>query len=326
MGSTTSTSRTRYDSKGNPIETTTTSNSSTPDPKHVKPTAATYGFNRLFASWLKGEGKEIGAILKKAIKEEWTPERFQQAVAGTKWAQKRTAAQERFDLGVIGDKATWQKNMADQQKAIKTQAAKWGVTLSDKVAADMAHRATRNAFTADDIDLMLADQVRVGETPLQGEASVAVDDLRAMANKYGMKVSDKVLTSQVQTLLRTGAGVDTMEDYYREQAKTMFPSVAKDLDRGLTVEDVLQPYVSTAASLLDLNPADLDYTDEKWKKALSFTGDKGTDEQRRMSSGEWERTLRTDPTYGYDRTTTAMSEARSFAGSLMSAFGIGGAQ
>ena len=228
---------------------------------------------------------------------------------------------------MIGDKATWQKNMADQQKAIQTQAAKWGVTISPKVAADMAHRATRNAFTADDIDLMLADQVRVGgETPLQGEASVSVDQLRAMANKYGVKVSNATLTSQVQTLLKTGAGPETMEDYYREQAKTLFPSVAADLDRGLTVEDVMQPYVQEAASLLDLNPADLDYTDEKWRKALSFTGDKGVDEQRRMTSGEWEKTLRTDPKYGYDRTTKAMGEARSFAGSLMSAFGIGGAQ
>ena len=50
MGNTRSTSTTKYDSNGNPISTTTTSNSTSPDPKNTKPTAATFGFNRLFAS------------------------------------------------------------------------------------------------------------------------------------------------------------------------------------------------------------------------------------------------------------------------------------
>jgi hypothetical protein len=55
-----------------------------------------------------------------------------------------------------------------------------------------------------------------------------------------------------------------------------------------------------------------------YEVALSF-GDEG--KKRAMTTGEWEKLLRTDARYGWEKTENAKTEARSLANNLAQAFG-----
>lgn len=155
-----------------------------------------------------------------------------------------------------------------------------------------------------------------------GTAKVAAQ-LKEQADAYLIPMDEasrkawamKVTTGEVQPT--------EFVDYLRTQAKSMFGSNAalmQAIDRGVTVTEWAAPYRAMAANTLELAPESIDLTDARWRRAL----DGGKDEKGQpttMSLSDWERTLKTDTSYGYDRTKQARTQAAQFATSLSQMFG-----
>lgn len=152
-----------------------------------------------------------------------------------------------------------------------------------------------------------------------GTAKVA-SQLKEQADAYLVPMDDqsrrdwamKVITGEVQ-----GA---EFADYVKEQAKSLFPSLAAAIDRGVTVTAYAAPYRALAAQALEVAPESINLADPRWRRALDGSrDDKG--QPAAMSLSEWERTIKTDGTYGWDRTKQARQQAAQFASSLMEKFG-----
>jgi hypothetical protein len=62
-------------------------------------------------------------------------------------------------------------------------------------------------------------------------------------------------------------------------------------------------------------PESIDFNDPKFSMAF------GTRDKPSMSLSEWMDTLKSDPKYGYDKTSQAKSDARSMVMSMAKAFG-----
>jgi hypothetical protein len=98
----------------------------------------------------------------------------------------------------------------------------------------------------------------------------------------------------------------------------MFPSLAADLERGLDVETLVNPFREMAARTLEINPANIDFSESKWNAALNFSDDKG---RRMMTLNEWGQYLRETPEYGYEYTSQAHNRAYEIAETLGKTFG-----
>jgi hypothetical protein len=133
---------------------------------------------------------------------------------------------------------------------------------------------------------------------------------RAYFNNASPDAIERVLTGQI-----------TNDDYIRQQrelAKTRYGHLAGLIDQGVTLEDLAANYKSSAAKLLEIDPNQIDMSQGNYEIALSF-GEEG--KKRAMTTGEWEKLLRTDPRYGWEKTNNAKTEARSLATNLAQAFG-----
>lgn len=129
-------------------------------------------------------------------------------------------------------------------------------------------------------------------------------------NKASEDAVTKVLTGEMTT-----------EDFQRQQrtiAKTRYSHLSDLIDQGVTLEDLASSYKQSAAKLLEVDPNSIDMSDANYEIALAYDGDKG---KRTMTTGEWERLLRTDSRYGWEKTENAKSEARSLASNIAQAFG-----
>jgi len=122
----------------------------------------------------------------------------------------------------------------------------------------------------------------------------------------------KIITGEMQ-----GA---EFADYVKEQSKSLFPTLAAAIDRGITVADYATPYRSLAAQTLEVAPESINLSDAKWRRALDGSrDDKGA--PMAMSLSEWERTIKNDGQYGWDRTKQARQQAAQFASTLMEKMG-----
>ena len=139
-----------------------------------------------------------------------------------------------------------------------------------------------------------------------------VNDARAYFNTAGAdeKTVESVLTGGI-----------VREDFLRQQreiAKKRYPHLADLIDQGVSLESLSGSFKQSAAKLLELDPTTIDMSTGDFEVALNF-GEEG--KRRVMTSGEWEKLLRTDSRYGWEKTEKAKTEARSLASSLAQAFG-----
>lgn len=124
--------------------------------------------------------------------------------------------------------------------------------------------------------------------------------------------------SSIESVL---TGTITTQDFQRQQreiAKKRYGHLADLIDQGVTLEDLAGNYKQTAAKLLEVDPNTIDMSQGDYEIALSF-GEEG--KKRAMTTGEWEKLLRTDARYGWEKTENAKTEARSLASNLAQAFG-----
>jgi hypothetical protein len=126
------------------------------------------------------------------------------------------------------------------------------------------------------------------------------------------------------TKLASGA-VDqaAITGYAQEQAKSLFPGLADAISRGVTVRQYADPYLQIANQELGINTSTVSLTDPKWMKAIN-TIDPKTGARTSMNLSDWTSLVRSDPTYGYDKTTQASSQAADFAGRLGQMMGATG--
>jgi hypothetical protein len=106
------------------------------------------------------------------------------------------------------------------------------------------------------------------------------------------------------------------QDFFKEQAKLMYPNAAALFDSGKTLADIASGYFSEAADLLGKSPDEMDLTDPMWTGFLN-----GAD-GKILSKDEWVRVIKTDSKYGYDKSQNARNEAATLTDQLFAAFGM----
>jgi hypothetical protein len=86
----------------------------------------------------------------------------------------------------------------------------------------------------------------------------------------------------------------------------------------MTMKSIAANYRTSAARLLELDENAIDMSTGAFEQAVSF-GEEG--KKRLMTNSEWEKLLRTDPQYGWEKTNNAKDEARSLSANIAQAFG-----
>ena len=299
---------------------------------------AEYGFNRRFLD----DHPEIERLVKQAFHQQWTVERFQAEVKDTGWWKRTSAPQRAWDMLEAETPQEADRQVADKRKDLLKQAQQMGVPLPNNRADQLARAALRNGMTETEVlsfmaarfditpDLTKQQKKRMTKREEQqwlarhknddpgtvlGVAGETLTALEEMSRAYGVTVSNKTLQKQVQKVIAGEQNVSSLQDYYIEQAKALYPTLNDKLDAGMTVQDMLNPYQEIAAKELGMMPDSMDPTDKKWTAAL--TGGKNG----MMTADEWQQTVRTDQRYGWDKGAVAKQMAAQLTNDLAKMFG-----
>jgi hypothetical protein len=326
---------TTYDAEGKPVKTV----SKTPNPKTRKTVnpedSEFYQRYGLYSELLSDpQWSEVRDLMDRAQKayqdgEEWTDEKFWDEYNKTQFAKDRNRNEELFDLGMSSPNAdTWIQKVDDKFAEIKQSAQRVGLNVPDSELRAQAEKMVRSGLPATSMDAYWQSTYLNKTSEIQndslmmdnvtGTASDIQDQLKTLANSYGIRVTDDLLRQKTGEALGQGERwrewVSGQEDFFREQAKIMYPKAAEMLDR-MSLQQISEPYFADAAQTLGISPAQMDLLDPKWTGFLN--GENGV-----LSRDEWERVLKTDAKYGWDKTTKARQEYSSLADDLLSAFGM----
>lgn len=286
------------------------------NPMTARQLAENYGYAW---SFLK-QHSDVWKVFQQAVTKNYSPDRFKAAIRGTGWWKKTEASVRQYQLEVASDPRGVASKIAAVQATLAGQASSMGALMSTATLRKMAQNAYMHNWNADQIRTQLGNYVKAVNGVYHGAAANDSDAIKQMAWRNGINLSDKTVQSWVQAIEKGQQTKDYYQQYVRTQAKSLAPSFAKELDAGMDLFDIANPYMESKARLLQLDPASIDLNDQDVRQALSAKTPDG--KPTSMSLWEFEQNMRNKPQYM--KTDAARDSAYSIAHKVLNDFGFMG--
>jgi hypothetical protein len=273
-----------------------------------------------------GELGQLGKLLLKAVEQGYSEKKFLDEAMLTDWWQSNAGSvRERIiDLnkykelqkkGLDVSKSDFGMYQTDKMRQVKDRAKKLaGVTLDDADAQKIVEDIY-NGFLDNDplaIDRLIIPYVskstnlygKGAVTGFGGEALQVQQSLASIAKANGLSVADilpklgaavagqDAEQTTIQEILSGNIDLNTVLSNARQIAAQGQPEyVRKLLGGGYNLEDIYAPYKQTMASVLEINPDQIDLNDNSLRMAINEKGD--------MNIYDYKKALRQDSRWQY---------------------------
>lgn len=285
-----------------------------PDKPKPRDKAAEFGFDLAFLKSIP----EIWKLAQRAIDNDWDQGRFTAEFRETEWFRTRSATTRAAISGRITDPGTWEQRLNQSRAAVRDMAVALGAQVDEDQITKIAERFLKFGWSDNQLRDILAQSVKEGaQGTYGGQAAADVAQLRSLAERNGVELSDPTLRSWVQRMA-AGESIDGFEQYVREMASSAFPQFADRLQAGADLADIADPYRQQMARVLELNPEEITLQDPTIRKALQTVDAEG----KPMTKPLWafERELKQDTRWR--KTTNARDQLMDAGRQVLSDFGL----
>jgi hypothetical protein len=292
---------------------------------------------------------ELGDLLVKAVDGGWDAEKFLSAAKLTKWWQSNAATfrtriidkakyNELRSSGVDVSKTDYGQYLSKQMRNVKAQAKTIaGVTLDDAQAQAIAEKIYDGNLDDDPLAINRLIIPYIGKvtdryaktdvTTYGGQALQNYQMLQGIAKSNGLSLKD--ILPQISTTLTGGdlekavlqgiaAGdidINRVAQNARMVAAQGQPEYVRNLlNQGYDLAQIYAPYKQTMASILELDPEQIDLNDPTLRSAINNNGD--------MNIYDFKKALRRDNRWQY--TEAARQDVSNAALSVLRDFGFQG--
>lgn len=278
--------------------------------------AANYGFALAF---MKSD-KELWGLFKKASdpKNSWTVQRFVAGLKNTGWYKKKSESVRQYELLRTTDPATLAQRRQQMDSQIHDLAAQMGASFPSGSRSRIVDNALKYGWNENQIRDTVAGFIRTVNGVYNGQAGSNIESLRQTAWRNGINMAPTTLQNYARQIAMGNAGVKFYQDLIRKQAKSLAPSFAAEIDAGMDLYDIANPYIQAKAKILEKNPADIDLFDNDVRKALS--GKDAAGKPSTMSLWQFEQSLRKNPEW--NKTQNAQDSMMSTARKVLQDFGF----
>lgn len=271
-----------------------------------------------FVGTLANSIPDLRGILDQAISQELQPEAFTRLVQDSGWWKNNAESVRQLNQTAALDPATFDQNIRNAADKIALMANQMGRHVDNTalawnaLALNWDDEQIKHALTFDSHLGVTADNT------LMGDAAQVETHLREVAGSYGIGYTDTSVRDFVTRIQRGDDSVDGWEQLMRARAKAQFPHLASQIDAGMSVRDIADPYIATYAQTLEVPETSLTLSDPRIQQALNQRNPDGTAVTKPM--WKFQRELKDDPRW--DKTTNARTEASSVLHQIGKDFGF----
>lgn len=264
--------------------------------------------------------KEIGPILAEAAKKGWGANQLLGALSKTEWWQTMSATARAWQAQKRLDPATATQRLNQMTRQIQTLArSTLGYRIDDQRATHLANTAIASDWSQQDLQHAVGAEFHYQgrKEHYRGAAARALDEFDKLSQAYLVPLSRHTLNKWTRGVLEGVYQPQDFENYVKQQAESLYPTLKGALKQGQTTRDYLNPYAELAAQTLEINPGQINWFHPKWAKALNTTTPDG--QRAPMSLSDWQTYLRSLPEFKH--TAGAQQTGAAFALNLAQTFG-----
>lgn len=278
-----------------------------------------------FVQGLLNSTPELKNLFNKAVKEQWTAQKFQAELRDTKWWKTHSNTERDFLTLQYGDPKSANQKLDQAYVQVRQIANQLGIveTREDlkkiqSLYKTWAYNMVAKGWNEQQLRAEVVKYIKLGDYQ-EGEAGENLMKLKEMAYNYGVTMSQYWYESRAKNIV---SGAATLTDYQNEikkQAKTLYPQFSKQIDGGQTVMDIASPYIQSMGQILELPAGSIDLLDPTIKTALQ-NKNKATGKNEVMPLWQFENQLRSDPRW--KKTQNAQNSLMQVAHQVLADFGV----
>lgn len=206
----------------------------------------------------------------------WSDNQLRFAIESHKQYDERSDSEKQYFSERYYKHETWLDKLRESRRSVKDAAAAIGVELNQNELANLTHQLYRDGLTQEQLRAKLISRLNLGGKPegRAGEVGDAAREVKQWAKAYHIPISDQALNVWTMRILRGDESVDSFKAHVTKLAKGQYNGLEDALDRGLTVDDFVDPYRQRLAQLYDMSPDEIDFDQARWRKVLTGGQDK----------------------------------------------------
>lgn len=277
---------------------------------------------------------DLGPLIVQWAQEGLDPTSAEAQFESTTWYRTHSQSVQKWITEVDTDPAQATADLQAQESAMNATLAQLGLKATPQQIQLLSQQSLAMGWTDQQIkDNIAANTVansdgtfsfKYGgstsqESSSTGTLAVSMDSIQAEAGKYLVPISNQTAQGFATAIAQGTMDPSGVDAYLQAQAESLYPSIAGAIKSGITPQDYVSPYQEVAAQLLGVDPKSIDFTQQKYARALSQPGQGGTPVA--MSLYAWQQMLMQDPQYGYMNSVNARDRASSIAQGIGEMFG-----
>lgn len=284
--------------------------------EELRDLAADYGW----AYSVLEEFPQLMQVFRQAVDNNWAPQKFVAEIQDTPWFKRHSDTWRQNTYLRLTDPKTYDQRVRQKARELQDMAGSLGIEFkSQKQLREMAEQSFLFGWDQTKVNNRLARMVNImGEQTVGGSLADAQDRLNSFALANGVTVGQPVMQKWLRQIVRGSSTVQEFENYITKQAAAKFPNWARELEAGMTVAELAEPYRQTMAQMLELNPNDIRLDDRTLRRAMTYRGDDG--QYQSMTVSDFEDTLRKDARWQY--TNQAREQAMGVTAGLLRDWGV----
>lgn len=282
---------------------------------------ATYGWAKAVLT----SNSELKRLAERAVKEGWTSARFIAGVRGTKWYRSRPESAREAIVLQKTDPGEYNRRLSSMKYHIQNlyKQMAGGAKMQSKWLQTAATQALMMGWTDEELRYTIGRATGYGRLlasdQLGGEAGQIEDFIRKSAADYGIKVSDSWIAGRLKAAMMDHTDQDGILENIKHMSKAQYRLFSDDIDRGVTIREIAEPYIDSMARILEVNPQQVDLFDPHIRNALTkWDTDKGKPVPKTI--GDFENDLRQDPRWM--KTRNAEEQIMGIGRNLLAKFGL----
>lgn len=251
--------------------------------------AESYGF----ALAVLRSDPSLRKVFHDAVAGNWDPNRFAAAVRNSSWYKNHGESIRTYQLLKASDPGT----LNARRQALRAQLADAAAQMGARISGGNLTRLTENALMFGWNDSQVRDTlsgyVNAVNGVYYGSAGDSVEKLRQTAWRNGVRLSGPTLQLWSKQIASGGYTEDYFVRSIRQMAKSVAPGFSQELEAGMDLYDIANPYIESKARILERNPAEIDLFDSDVRSALSGKAPDGKPSTKTL--WQFEQDLRKKP-------------------------------
>lgn len=262
---------------------------------------------------------EVAKLFQQAVNETWSSDQFKAKLRNTEWWKTNSATQREMQALAQTDPASFNARVSAAQMLIRQKANEMGAILTDGLINSIGEDFVRTGMNDEQLSFTLAKYIDfTNEGTLGGQAGAAQVRLKQLAQQNGVQLTDDAVKNYAQQIAMGASTMEQAETFVRSMAKSMFPAYADQIDAGVNMKQIAQPYMQMASDTLERAPVDMGLDNPLVRQA--FNGMNQDGKPTGMTLTDYQTFLRNQP--GWFRTSNAREGLTKVGSDVLKSMGL----